>query len=202
MNHKCARVLRFDDLHHAQRARRHDEAHQRHRHGDFVADELRRRPQAREQRELAVRRPSAEDDAVHADRRDRDDVEQPDVDVGDVQRDIATEKMNGRAERDHGKRNERGHHHDNRCSREHPLVGARRRDVFLEDQLDRVGNRLKAPVRANAHRSETHLHPRDDLALEEDHVGHPDERRVQHEKNLDERYDVRVIIVRLAAMIC
>ncbi len=97
-----------------------------------------------------------------------------------------------RAERDHGERNERGHHHDDRRSREDPLVGARRCDVFLEDQLDRVGNRLKAPVRANAHRPETHLHPRDDLALEEHHVGHPDERRVQHEKNLDERYDVRV----------
>ena len=185
-------VLRLDDLHHAQRARRHDEAHERHGHRDFVADELRRRAQAGQQRELAVRRPPSEDDAVDADRGHRHDVEQPDVDVGDVERNFAAEEIDARPERDDGERDERRHHHDNRRGRENPLVGARRGDVFLEDQLDRVGNRLKSAVRADAHRSEAHLHPGDDLALEEDHVGHADERRIEHEQNLDERNDPAV----------
>jgi hypothetical protein len=40
------------DLHHAQTAGGHDQADQRHRHGHFVADELRRRAQAGSNRNL------------------------------------------------------------------------------------------------------------------------------------------------------
>ena len=79
-------VLRLDDADHAERAGDHDDADERHRDRDLVADQLRRRAQAGEQRELAVRRVAREDDAVDADRRDRHDVEQADVDVGDDER--------------------------------------------------------------------------------------------------------------------
>ena len=46
-----------------------------------------------------------------------------------------------------------------------------RRDVFLEHQLDGVGDRLQDAVRADAHRPEPRLRPRDHLALEQHHVG-------------------------------
>jgi len=54
-----------------------------------------------------------------------------------------------------------------RRRREHPLVGADRRDVFLDHQLDGVGDRLQHAVGADAHRSEPRLRPRDHLALQQ-----------------------------------
>ena len=44
-------------------------------------------------------------------------------------------------------------------------VGLVRRDVLLEHELDRVGERLQQPERARLLRPEPHLDPRRDLAL-------------------------------------
>ena len=122
---------------------------------------------------LLFEAPPAKDDSVDANRGDRHDVEQADVDVSDVQLDVAAEQMNVRPKWNDGESNERRHHHDDRRGREHPLIGARRGDVFLEDQLDGIRDRLEHAVRSHAHRTQTHLHPRDDLALEQHHVGDP-----------------------------
>src|SRR5204863_2633036 len=81
------------------------------------------------------------------------------------------------------------HHRNNRRGREHPLVRADRRDVLFHHQLHRIGHRLQDAVGTDAHRAEPRLRPRDDFPLEEDHVSHRDERRVQHDRDLDERND-------------
>ena len=188
-----ARVeLRVDDAHHAQRAGGHDQADQRHRDRDLVADELRRRAQARKQRELAVRRPAAQDDAVHADRRDRHDVEQADVHIRDPQRHVPAKQMHDGPERDDRERNQRRHHDDDGRGGKHPFVGARGRDVFLQQQLHRVCNGLKSPVRADAHGPKTHLHPRDHLALEQHHIGDGHQSGVQNKQYLQKGNEVGV----------
>ena len=56
--------------------------------------------------------------------------------------------------------------------RRHPeddSVGLGGHDVFFEQQLDRVGDGLEQAVRAYAHGAETHLHVRQDFALEPVH---------------------------------
>ena len=50
---------------------------------DFVGDHLRGRAQRAQERIFRVRGPAAHDDAVDAERRDREDIENADIDVGD-----------------------------------------------------------------------------------------------------------------------
>src|SRR5262249_32297937 len=94
------------------------------------------------------------------------------------------------SERDHGVDDQRRHHRDDRRRGEYPLVGAHRRDVFLDHQLHGVGNRLQDPVRAHSHRPEARLRPGDDLALEEHHVGDRREHNSEEDDDdLQERDD-------------
>jgi hypothetical protein len=121
------------------------------------------------------------------DRRDRHDVEQADVDIGDVERHLAAEQVDDRTEGNHGVDDQRRHHRDDRCGREHPFVREHRRDVFLQHQLDGIGHWLEDAVRADTHRPEPRLRPRDHLALEQHHVGDRDERRIEHDDDLQQR---------------
>ena len=72
------------------------------------------------------------------------------------------------------------------------LSAFRRRDVFLDHQLDGVGHRLQDAVRSDTHRPQARLCPRDDLALEQHHVGDAHERRVQHDDDLQQRNEQAV----------
>ena len=174
--------LRLDDAHHAQRSGGQDDADQRHRDGDLVADELRGRPQTRQQRILAVGGPAGQDDPVDTDRGHRDDEEQPDVDIGDVEQRIPTE-------RDHRKDDQRRHHRHDRRQGEEPLVSLRRGDVLLQHQLDRVHNRLQQAPGPDPHRPEPRLHPPLDLPLEQGHDGDQHEHPVEHHRDLEQRDD-------------
>ena len=188
------RVLRVDDPDHAQRAGHHDDADEHHGDGDLVADELRRRAQTGEQRKLAVRRIPREDDPVHANRRDRHDVKKADVDVGDDERTRWPKNVASRS---------KGMTANAIRAGTIATIGARvnthlsardRRDVFLQQQLDRVGDRLQRAVRPDPHRAEPDLHPRDDLPLEQRHERHRDQHRVQQDQNLEQRDEVGATI--------
>ena len=92
-----------------------------HEHGDddeadrdLVGDHLGRRAQRAEERVFRVRGPAAHDDAVDAERRDREDVEDADIDVGDGPAGI---------ERDHRPGGERERADHQRREQEHALVG-------------------------------------------------------------------------------
>ena len=78
---EVAAALRLDDLAEVQRAGGHHDADQREAHRDFVRDHLRRGAHRAEERVLRVGGPAGEDDAVHARRGEREDVQQPGVDV-------------------------------------------------------------------------------------------------------------------------
>ncbi len=77
-----------------------------------------------------------------------------------------------RTDRDDGECRQRGDQRDGRRERIEEAVGVRRPDVFLEEQLDGVGQRLKEAVRTDAVRADAHLQDADHAALEPGHVGH------------------------------
>ena len=89
----------------------------RHPHRDLVGDHLRARAETAEQRVLVVRRPSGEHDAVHAERRDREDEEEADRQRRERHVDRAPLRVPRRAVRNHRpgeqRRNERHHRREN-----------------------------------------------------------------------------------------
>ena len=93
----------------------------------------------------------------------------------------------GRAKRNHRENDECRNQRNDRSQREDPAVGAIRNDVFLQHQLEAVGDRLKQALRTNAHRSEPDLHERDDFALQQREVRDDTGKCAENDTNLDER---------------
>ena len=143
---------------------------------DLVRHDLRRRAHRAEERVLVVRGPARHDQPDRRDRRDRGHVEDADVQVGGLR---------APAPRDHHEGQERAHGHEQRRGHEQLAVDAAREDRLLEEQLDRVRDRLQHAVGADAHRPEPVLHEGRDLAL----GVHVDERRERHEVEQHQRRD-------------
>ena len=77
------------------------------------------------------------------------------------------------------------------------LVGIRRDDVFLEQQLQRVGDGLQQAVRADAHGAQAHLEIRQHFALHQhDVAGHQREGRDDDQGHQD-RHEQRMVEDRL-----
>jgi hypothetical protein len=169
------RVLRLDDRREIERAdaEQHGDDHEADR--DLVGDHLRRRAQRAEERVLRVRSPTAHDDAVHAERGDREDVEDADIDVGD---------RPAFRDRDHRPGRQREHAGDQRRQQEHALVGARRDDRLLEDELQQVGEALQQAEGADHVRAAAQLHRRPDLAVGEQDEGDEDQQADQQQQAL------------------
>ena len=124
-------------------ARRQDHPGGGRRHRELVGDDLRARADPAHERELAVRGPAREHDGVHRERRDREDVQDADREVGAEHRDLAAGDLDGssrrgRPRRSRGPRRPRWPARAGRGSWS-ALV---RRDRFLEEHLDHVGDRL------------------------------------------------------------
>ena len=149
-------------------------------HRDLVAHHLRRGAQRAEEGVLRVRGPAGDDHAVDLDRGDRHQEQQAGVDVG--QRDVG-------AERNHRPGGQRRHDGHDRAEEEQALVGRRREDDFLEQQLDRVGDRLQQAERADAVGAGADLRPADRLALPQRQVGDAAHQRQHHRDDLDQRPD-------------
>ena len=69
----------------AQRVRDHQDADDRQRQAEFIADHLRRRSHGAHQRILRIRSPAAQHDAVHTQRRDRENEKQADAEIRNLQ---------------------------------------------------------------------------------------------------------------------
>ena len=67
------------------------------------------------------------------------------------------------------------------------LIDVRRRQVFLEEELHAVGQRLQQPERADARGSPAVLDAADNLALQPDGVGHGGQQHDQRDHDLDQR---------------
>ena len=148
--------LRVDDVAQAEAARHQQNADNRHRERQFVADHLRRAAQSAEQRILAVRRPARQRDAVNAQRgngkqrQDADiEIDDPEINLVPKDRDRIRPKRN---DRDRSER-QRQRHQRRKIIRE--LVHARRRRIFLQQKLQlhrpaaaaiRAGRRDAGPI--------------------------------------------------------
>ena len=164
-----------------------DDADEREAEGELVADHLRGGAERAEQRVLVVRRPAGERDAVDADGGDAEDDEQADVDVGDLEEVDALVRVVTRAEGHDGDGDERaGERDDGRDDEERALDGERHQ-VFLEEELDAVGERLQQAEGADARGSPAVLHAAEDFALEQHGVGDGGERDDQHDGDLERR---------------
>ena len=151
-----------------------DDADQREAKGELVADHLRGGAEAAEERELVVRRPAGERDAVDADRRDAEDDEQADVEVGDVEHldadAVYCDRLHA-AEGDDGDGDERAGKRDDGSDDEERAFGGDGHEVFLEEELDAVGERLQQAEGADAGGSPAVLDAAEDLALQQHRVG-------------------------------
>ena len=145
--------LGVDDPGGGQRARVEEHGHEGQPHRDLVADHLGGRAQRAEQRVGRAGGPAGQHDAVHADRAHRQHQQHRHREVGELQRGVVVEDRDLGAPRDDGEADEGARRGDHWRDDEDQLVRAQRDDVFLQRQLERVGDRLQqaegaGPVRA------------------------------------------------------
>ena len=160
--------LRGDDVRGRHRAGVEEHRDDRQPHRDLVADHLGGAAQPAEQRVGRAGGPAGQHDAVDAHRRAGQHDQHADRGVGELQRRVVAEDADHRAERDDREGQERRDRGDDRRQEVDRLVGQRRHDVFLERQLQPVGQALQVAARADPVRADPLLHPGDDLALEHD----------------------------------
>ena len=172
------------DVAQAQRAGAQDDADQREAECELVADHLGAGAQRAEQRVLVVRRPAGERDAVDADGGDAEDDQQADID----DRRSGTYRRRGRldvgAEGDYGDRDQRAGERDDRSQNIERPVDDGGHEVFLEEELQAVGQRLQQAEGTDAAWSAAVLDAANDLALEQDGVGDAGEQDHQHHDDL------------------
>ena len=91
------------------------------------------------------------------------------------------------ADRHHAEDDERGHHREQRREAKHERIGAFGDQVFLEEELDAVGEGLEDAPGPGDVRPHPVLHVGDELALEPDHEH--DRHEQQHERQHDLQRD-------------
>ena len=80
-------------------------------------------------------------------------------------------ELDGLAERNDGKGDERGHQSDKRGEEEHESARLARDDLFLEEELQSVRYRLQKAVPAGSHGAEPDLHVADYLPFRVGRIG-------------------------------
>src|SRR5687767_8425917 len=100
----------------------------------LVADHLRSGTNATEKRVFGIRGPARDDNSVNADRGDREDIEDADVDVGDDH--LLAEKA--AAKWNDGQGADRRNHRETRSNPEVELVHVSGNEVLLEQELHGV----------------------------------------------------------------
>src|SRR5262249_18710 len=116
--------------------------------------------------------PPGEHETVHAQRGQRENVENSDIHPGHVEIDHTPEDVHLAAVRDHDHRHERRDKRDCRCGEIDCAVCFQRNDAFLEDHLDSAGDRVKQAPVTYAVGTNAQLNPAHELTLKQREVGH------------------------------
>src|SRR2546430_9101553 len=136
-------ALLLDNRVEVERARYEHDADEREAEAQLVRDHLRRRAQAAHQAVLRVRRPSGERDAVDADRRDAEDVQERYVEARDDEVELAYKReRNFRAERADDDRHQRRRDGDDGREEVDEARRGGRRYLLREDELQEGCERL------------------------------------------------------------
>src|SRR5439155_690158 len=178
------RLLLVDDLREVERLPHQDDAEHRERERDLVRDELRAGAHRAEDRVLRLGGPAADDEAVDADRAEREDEDQRDRQVRDRARDVMAADGPAPAPRQDAEREQRGEHRDDGRDDVEGLLGRRRRERLLADQLQQVGDRHEQALGTRAVRAEAELHAAEQLSLEPGREGEEDHHDVDHDERL------------------
>ena len=154
--------LRSDDIGNSQRTGEQQGADDGDATSRFVADKLSGTADGADDGVMAIGGPAAKNDAKKTERADADDEQDTDVDI--------LRDAESRAEVHRAHCGERSNHRDDGSKPENQPVGISRNEVFLDQQLHRIGNGLQQAMRANTHRAEPRLHVCHELALDEHDV--------------------------------
>ena len=145
-----SRALVADDVVQVDRPGNHEEAHDGEPQRDFVADHLRGGAKPSQQGILVVRGPAGQHDPVDRERCHGKDIENPDVQVGDPERGGKIPQLQVVPERDDGGHDEIDEHGDERGEDKVKAVRPRRKEFFLHEELDRVGDVMNHPAEPNS----------------------------------------------------
>src|SRR3984957_14744081 len=169
-----------------QRPRKQHHANPGQRQRPFVADHLRRAPQPAQQWVLAVRRPSRQRYAIHADRRDGEKKHQPNIYVRDNQlRGLPKNRNRRRPEGNQRNRRQRQRQRQKRREHVQKFIRSRRRHVLFKQEFHAVGQRLQQSVCAHIVRAPARLNVRHDFAFK---PGKVRQRRQCQKKQNDDLY--------------
>ena len=165
-----------DDCISRERADDHDDGKHGNNERQLVADHLRDRAHRAQHREFIVASPAGHENAELGRRSDGE--EKQDAAIDRERRHVPAVGNDAEGQ------DRRGGNHDRRDEMD-DLIGAKRDDVFLDQELDAVRQRLEKPERADAIWPVTVLDARENLPLEDGHEG---EERHEH---AEERGDVK-----------
>ncbi len=163
--------LRRDDRVGRKRADDHDDRQHGNNERQLIADHLGDRAHRAQHGKFVVAPPAGHENAEF--RGGADGEEKQDAAINREGRHVPAVGNNAK------RQNRRRRDHDRRDEMD-DLVGAKRDDVFLDEQLDAVGQRLEKPERADAVRSVAVLDARENFPLQ-----HRDEREERHERAED-----------------
>ena len=149
--------LTLDDLGNLHRAGENDHRHDSQPDRKLVADHLRAASHRADQRVLVVARPASQQDSDDADRRNRHQEEDADVEV---------EHLEPFAERQATESEHRGDDDDERRQIEQEAVDVIDRNQLLDQHLDHIGHALHRTVGPYPVRPQSALEKGADLALD------------------------------------
>ncbi len=172
--------LCIDDSAQAEAAGLDQNSNQRKSKRNFVTDHLRAGPQSAQQGIFIVRRPARKRHAVYTHRSNAQNQQQPDVYIGNLQRDIQAANRDRVAKRDHRNRSQGKDQCHHRRRQKQRLVDVRRREVFLEQELQPVGRRLQQSKRPDPRGSPPILDMAHHFAFQPDRVR---DRGEQHDQD-------------------
>ena len=176
-----------DDIHQAEGAGQHDDRDQGQAHGQLIADHLGRAAQPAQHTEGGIGGPAAQHHAIDAEGGKRQDIEQPHIEIADHQRYGAVSQVQIRTKGHHGKQQQRHDGHYGRSQQEDEAVGPGRYGIFLEQQLDAIGQRLPDSCRTNPVGTGPQLEPAEQFAFHQHQVGGAGHQRHQHDNHLGEQ---------------
>ena len=178
--------LSGDDLRRGHGARHEEHAHEGQAHGQFVGDDLRGGTNGTIQGQGRAGRPTTQDDAVQAQRGNRQDVQGGNGHVGELQRCRVAEDRYVRPHRDHRVDAESRESRDRGGQEVQEPLGPAGPHVLLEEELARVGERLEEAEGSRHVRAGTRLHAAQASALDPQGQQHVGDQEDDDEHGLDE----------------
>jgi len=163
----------------------HDHTDNGQAHGQLIADQLGRGAQAAQQGVLAPGAPPRQHQPIHPHRREGQDIQQADVDIGHLQLHRMSGDLQIRSKGNHREGHKGGNHGDHRRQEVNGSVHVVRDDILLEQELEAVGHRLQETPGAHPVRSQAILDEPRNAPLGQGHSHNRNEDGGKHHHHLD-----------------